>query len=213
MDLRLLQLRLAEKLIQGLNASPEVEVNPLVEALELDEESEEELWDALHGGGEVLIRFERFFGASPMTDTTAGAIEILDLGVEPLFLVSPGDMSVDLPMTVFATVPRDDRTLAFELAGDVIVRSLREQSLPAGGSLDDRLYVARDFPDAVLRDAYRRAIDEGSVNMADLEEVLRSLNAWPAESEQAAGPARSRVLADAYVGAALRRVGGDAQAE
>ena len=140
-----------------------------------------------------------------MTNTPAAALEILDLDGDTVFLVSPGDMGCDMPMTAFASLPRGDRIRAFELAGEVIVWTLRESTIPAGGSLDDRLHVAADFPEAVLRVAYAQAIEEGSVDMGDLEEVLRSLDAWPEEVKQAAGTDRSRVLADAYVGAVLRR--------
>jgi len=203
MDVQKLKLALARRAVEELQTCSAVSVDALVEELGLDEDAEQELWDELDEG-ETLIRFERFLDASPMTNSFASAIGITDFGTDLLFLSSPSDIDCDFPMTIHGAVPRGDRARAFELAGEVIVRSLRDRSLPLGGLLDDRLHIAADFPGPVLVAAYTQAFDEGLVDMADLEEVLRSLGAWPPEADELSGPDRSRRLATAYVSATRR---------
>ena len=56
MGLEELQLTLAERIIEGLKLSREVDIWSLVNALSPDEDAEEELWDELLQG-EPLISF------------------------------------------------------------------------------------------------------------------------------------------------------------
>jgi hypothetical protein len=202
-DLQPLKSWLDQRIVEGLRVSTEVEVDPLVAELGLDEDSEDELWGVLFDG-DPLIWLEIVFDASPATNTPAAALDILDLGGDCVFLISPGEMGC-APMTVFAALPRGDRPRAFQLAGEVIVRSRREQTLPAGGGLADRLHVAPDFPEEILRQAYTTAIEEGSIDLGELEGLLRRLGAWPQGVEARPGVDQARVLADAYVSATMRR--------
>lgn len=191
--------RLGQELIERTRQAPvEIEVEPIVDALLAPgtaEEINEYIWDAL----ETIARFERFHGASPMTDTSAAAIEILDTGSDRVILMSPGDPLVGFPMVAFASAPTGDWEAISQLVADIYRWSRANGTLPAAGSISDRIHLDTRVDSAPLQAAIADGIHSGDLDRTEVTEIVeraigRSIGKTQSDNELAAAYTAAVVL-------------------
>ncbi|HJQ96250.1 MAG TPA: hypothetical protein VJ935_11170 [Acidimicrobiia bacterium] len=163
---------LRDRLIDLLGEHDRANIDAVLEGFDLDEDTLDEVQGELIDRSERLIYFEIVFDASPMSNTHAASIDLLDLGGDFLFVVSPADLGIDAPGVAWAFCDRDDKRRAFELVGETITKSRLENELPAGGSLSDRIEVAKDFPQDVLQAAFSRIFTARHGDIDEAREII-----------------------------------------
>jgi hypothetical protein len=196
--------QVGEQLIEATRDHPKaVEIDPLIAPLVdgLGDDDQDEFWDSLWGRATEIVLFERFHDASPMTNSTASAIELLDLGAGRVLLTSPGDISVDMPMLAFASAEPGDWETISELVGDIYRLSVTDGHPPAAVTLADRIHVTQHLDLSPLRKAVEAAIRADLVDHDDMVGIIERHSGTALDPARAEDPA---ALADDYLLAVVR---------
>lgn len=167
---------------QRLATEFEVEIEAIVDALNIDEDTADAVWEAI-APGDFLIGFEWGGpGISPMTNSFNALVDLMDLGGPTVFLRQPDDGFIGMPMVVFSEVPRDDRVAQFRALAELMVASRRRGEGPIGDwSPPDILYVASEFPRPILQACFVEMLEafpsdqEGVIAILERKEALDGL--------------------------------------
>jgi hypothetical protein len=179
----------------------EVNLDDVVDALPITDVQRERLNEKINGG-RTLLSAEAMCGddASPMTDTFASQLQLLNLGGRHVLLISPADESVDIPCMAYGAYPKSQYRRAFEKAADLVVTSRLEGGYPFAGSLPDTISKSSDFPRSLLEKAFERLFKAIPDDAAD---AIRVLTDEDTEHGQPPGPGDPHALAIAYLDFAL----------
>lgn len=170
----------------ALRAGEIANITKIAQSLDLSDETTDDFWDKYLSECETLISYERDLGSSPMTNTSATAVALMDLGGRSAFVICPGDSLIDLPMLAYSTVGRKNRSAAFHDASDWIVSSRQTVELPGSCPLPDAIRVVPDFPKHLLHETFARifrmpptAATEPLGDIAEAVEIIKAYGGKP----------------------------------
>ena len=200
MDIDAALATLGAEVRRRFRASGEIGLETMVEDMDDEDES---LLDALEDRMEILMDFEWVIDVSPMTATSSAALAVLDLPGDTLLLVAPGDWLIDVPLEVFAEVPRSDRENVEAAAADRFGQALRDGESPLhAAGLPEQIRLGAGFPVELLAVELTRWVDEDVDARRRMSEVVRILSRGETRLETAPTPD----LVAAYLGVVVRRV-------
>jgi hypothetical protein len=192
--------KLGAEVRRRFRAGAEIALEGMVDDMDDDDET---LLDAVEDRMEILMDFEWIIDASPMTATSSSALAVLDLPGDTLLLVAPGDWLIDVPMEVFAELPRGDREAVHRAAADQLGVALAEGESPLHpAGLPEQIRLGDGDPVAELADRLTGWVDAGADARHRMSEVVRILSRDEVRLPDAPTPD----LVAAYIDVVVRRV-------
>jgi hypothetical protein len=182
-----------------------VEVEPILDALRLDPDTDDAVWETI-ASGDFLIGFEWTGpGITPMSNTFNSMIGLMDLGGPTMFLSQPNDPTIAEPMVALAEAPREDRVAQFQATADLMIVSRRRMDRPIGNwDPPGVISVAPDFPREILHACFVAMLEEFSSDRDGVIAILRGQGRLDGLATQPDGSYDIRALVDAYLDLAVR---------
>lgn len=153
------------------------DITQIVEELDVADETSDDLWNNYLSEREGLISFDCNYGSSPMINTSASAVALMDLGGSSVFVISPGDPGVGFPMLAYSAIERYNRAAAFRSATDWILSSRRAPEPPGACPLPDEVWAVTDFPEQQVREIFIQRFTDPVTAQDDIAQARKIIEA------------------------------------